>query len=150
MAEIDLGQIIQIIANLGVIVGIIFLIIEIKQTNDQAKAQSRFNYYKTRIELVTIAATDTNLVEIFNKKIRDEELSTEEALRIRLFTSALLTGWEYEYGEYKAGRLSLEDLDLPTKRVVFHGPMIDIHDTWENRPVNDEFRKFIEEKIISK
>jgi hypothetical protein len=42
MKKIDLGQTVQILANLGVIAGIVFLGIELQQNNALLGAQARF------------------------------------------------------------------------------------------------------------
>ncbi len=39
MKKIDLGQIITILANVGVVIGLVFLTLEIRQNNAQMRAQ---------------------------------------------------------------------------------------------------------------
>ncbi len=43
MKKIDLGQTITILANVGVIAGIVFLAVELRQNNTLMAAQARFN-----------------------------------------------------------------------------------------------------------
>ena len=48
MKKIDLGQTINTLANLGVIVGIMFLAIELNQNNQLPKNEARYNLQLSR------------------------------------------------------------------------------------------------------
>ncbi len=43
MKKIDLGQTITILANVGVVAGIVFLAVELRQNNEFMAADARFN-----------------------------------------------------------------------------------------------------------
>ena len=96
MKKIDLGQTITILANMGVIAGIVFLGIEIRQNQqslDEAnainralalrEAQNDFSTFRTTL------VQDEQLTEIWTRGLRDEELSEVEEARFAL----LCTEW---------------------------------------------------------
>lgn len=121
MKKIDLGQTIGILANLGVVAGIVFLAIEIGQNNAQLSSQSRFNYYQTRFGLNAMIAQDGDLADIVSRAVAGEELTRGEAVQARQVTELLFGMWEYEFGEFEAGNISLEDFDVIGKRRTFGG-----------------------------
>ena len=64
MKKVDLAQVIAMLANVGVIAGIIFLGYELHQNNEQLAADSRFNYYQTRVNFFRENATDEEFAEL--------------------------------------------------------------------------------------
>jgi hypothetical protein len=77
MKKIDLGQAISIIANLGVVAGLIFVGLEIQQEREIAQAnrlQSNSGAYRNWAEIVADNA------ELWAKGIYGEPLSLEEAV----------------------------------------------------------------------
>ena len=149
MKKIDLGQTITILANVGVIIGIVFLALEIRQNNSQLSAQSRFNYFQTRIDFSLLSATDPVLSPILAKLSLGEALDRHEEVLFFNFAIAALDAWRFEMLEYEAGRLTYEELDIPRKREIFNAPgfrsvfdQILEGDAW---PV--EFKDFLEEQL---
>lgn len=122
MKKIDLGQTINTLANIGVILGIVFLAFEINQNNSQLTAQSRYNYFRTRIDFSLLSATDPVLTPVLAKAALGEALSPEEDVLMNSFAIAALDAWRYEFLEYNDGRLSIEELDIPRKREIFNQP----------------------------
>ena len=150
MSEIDLGQTIGILANVGVIIGILFLALEIRQNNSQLRAQSRFSYFQTRIHMALVSASDPIISPILAKRALGQGLSPEEEVQISFFANATLDAWRYEILEYESGRLRMEELDIARKRAIFNLPAL--------RPVFDQaleqpgwpvgFKEFLKEQKI--
>jgi hypothetical protein len=67
MKKIDVGQFIAILANLGVLAGIAFLAVELRQSNELISAEARFNMLATRTEPYTLQITERDLPEILVK-----------------------------------------------------------------------------------
>lgn len=119
MSEIDLGQTIQILANVGVLVGLVVLIVELRQNNEQLAAQSRYNYYQNRITESRLVAQQPDLVELVLRVGNGEAVSDVDRIRITYRLLSLLTSWEYEHGEYKKGRISMEEFNIEAKRRLY-------------------------------
>ena len=121
MNRSDLGQAIGILANLGVVAGIVFLAIEIGQNNAELSSQSRFNYYQTRFGLNAMVAQDGELADVLSRAIAGEELARGEAVQARQVTELVFGMWEYEFGEFEAGNISADDFNVAGKRRTFGG-----------------------------
>ncbi len=143
MKKIDLGQTFQMIANIGVIGGIIFLGLEIQQNNEQLAAQSRYNYYQGRAAATLVFAQNGDMAEIALKSITGDALSPVESLRYGQLLSAALGTWEYEFGEYAAGRLSEEDFNPAVKRDLFERTGVQWRAAWNQHKVTAP-RRFVE------
>jgi hypothetical protein len=108
-------------ANVGVIAGIIFLGIEVKQNNEEIAAQSRFNYYQSRSENVDSWGQDKNTIDILLKSLTGFDLNPEEELMLTLRLQATIILWEYEFGEYVLERLSDEEMNPLDKKRIYDG-----------------------------
>ena len=51
MKKLDIGQTMSVLANVGIIAGIVFLGYELQQNNDQLRSQSRANIYSMQTEI---------------------------------------------------------------------------------------------------
>jgi len=120
MKNHNLGQTVQILANLGVIAGIVFLALEIHQNSEQLAGQSRFNYYQGRAQAYYSLAMDQSLADVFQRKLSGQALAPVEELRILSFFIGNLTLWEYEYGEFQRGLISEREFNLEAKRQAFN------------------------------
>jgi hypothetical protein len=145
--NVDLTQALDLFANLGVLGGIVFLAIEIRQNNKQLRAQSRFNYFQTRTELTKELATNLDLGRIAIKKATGEELTPQESHQDYFWTVTILTAWRYEFGEYTQGNLTLQELDLINKRRSIASASLSIREVLATSP-ESEFTQFVQEQII--
>ena len=119
MKKIDVAQTIAVLANVGVLAGIVFLSLELRQNNEQLTAQSRFNYYQNRIAEYWSIAENGELAELMHRATSGEELLPFEMARVTNRMYALITGWEYEFGEMERGRLLEEEFNVEAKRRVY-------------------------------
>jgi hypothetical protein len=146
--DIAFTQAVEILANIGVLGGIVFLALQIRQNNEELRAQSRFNYFQTRIGLSKELATNFDLGRIAISKASGDELTPQESYHSFLWAATVLAGWRYEFGEYKKGNLALEELDLATKRRAYGFP------GWSFREVfaavsESEFKQFVQDQIVA-
>jgi hypothetical protein len=116
MKKIDLGQVIQVVANLGVVAGIIFLALEIRQNSDLLSSQTRFNNLQNQMSLATMLVEDGELTELVARVMDGETISRAESLRLRQMVIMVLNTWEYEYREFEDGRLARDELKVDSKR----------------------------------
>ena len=103
MKKLDLGQTIQILANAGVIAGIIFLAIEIRQNNAQLSLQSYQSWAAANMEL-NMAVLDPSLSSIFDvanadsTKLTKENYVTYAMWQLSLMQMAQTTDYLYQAG----------------------------------------------------
>ena len=90
-------------ANIGVLIGIILLVIELDQNREMVRAQTR-NDISQQIEsrLLTLAS-NSQLTNVTRRAAAGEELSADEERQAYLYTSANLRGWENMHYQYRHG-----------------------------------------------
>jgi len=149
---LDLGQIIQIAANVGVIAGIVFLALEIRQNNDLLAAQAREALHASKRDINLLIASTPALADVVNKANRRELLTGSEELRLEALQRSVLVTMEWQFEEFRRGRLSLKDLKVEAWRTTFagKGTFGALHNIWEKWKLQTtpEFVRFIEEHVI--
>lgn len=105
MKKIDLGQAIGILANLGVIAGILLLAYELQQNNALMEAQGRFN----RLSIVNAAwgswAEDADLTELRVRAGKGEILSEVEQRRVEAAVMRILSIWIISIANFRMAHL---------------------------------------------
>jgi hypothetical protein len=103
MKKIDVTQTITILANIGVIVGIAFLAVEISQSNRLARLQMRNDIAQTIVATSLTAGTDP-IIPGLNLRARDPaSLTPEEYWRLTRTTEATWRLRENLYYQYQNG-----------------------------------------------
>ena len=152
MKKIDLGQTVGILANLGVIAGIIFLALELRQNNSLLTAQTAHALLSTKFEYRARIIDNTNgFTEILQKRRSGAQLSPVERSRVNIFVHDLLDIFRWQFREYQAGRLPDDYIDLRTW-----------HDLWDLNPdlrdlfeedkarLDPEFVRFMDENVVNR
>ena len=99
MKKIDLGQTVGILANIGVIVGIVFLAIEIRQNNELMEADARFNRLSLSTEAYNLLSTNRELATIQVKVANKEGLTEVEAFQASMAEMRFLLNMEWMFNE---------------------------------------------------
>lgn len=102
MKKIDLGQVIQILANLGVIAGLILLAVELEQNNELMAAEARFNRLSVQAESTTILAENPDLAGFLLKANSGAELAPIEQARLDYYLRRVFGNMEWAYRELPA------------------------------------------------
>lgn len=146
----QLNKWMSLVANLGVIAGIVFLAVEIRQNSDELSAQSRFNYYQQRAATMDSFVTDDRTLEAMFNLAQGKEIPPLETFRLAGRVSAIMTNWEYEFAEYQAGNITLAQFNIIGKRnaIVSLGALgVNIWMNYrETAPL--EFVQFMEEEVL--
>jgi len=82
LKKIDLGQAITILANVGVIAGILFLAIELQQNNDLLSAQARAARIELKTDFEGSVYQSAELAEIIARAHANDELTEAEEIRL--------------------------------------------------------------------
>ena len=107
MKKIDLGQTLGILANLGVVLGLILVVVEIEQSNEHAEASA----YQARIDQIDVAnqqfALSDDLPAIYVKLEQTglKSLDAEELLRVRSWELARYQRMAGQHYQYQQGYL---------------------------------------------
>jgi len=151
MRKIDAGQAITILANLGVIAGIVFLGVEIRQTNELMESEARFNRLSISTEARNILSTNGELAAIFVKVNNDESLTEVEALRFEEAQMRFLANMEWIFQERPDGSRDREYAETILMQALKTGPRSTATvEIFLNRRENfdPEFVRWIETNIL--
>ncbi len=106
MKKIELSQTIGIIANLGVIAGLVFVALEI-QTNTESNMISIDQNYATNFMTInSTIASNLGLAVVFEKGLAGEDLDRAEARQFRHLVSMYLTQSFHMLRLYDLGLIS--------------------------------------------
>ena len=116
MKKIDLGQTIQILANLGVIAGIVFLGIEVQQNNTLLGAQARTSRTQVRLDGLESKMTNPELLQAYVKRRGGQALTPMEQILFDMDVTRTLVTWQYIYGEFRAGLIEENAIQIENWR----------------------------------
>jgi hypothetical protein len=100
MKKVDLGQVITIFANIGVIAGIVFLGFEIRQSTAVAQASSYQQSTEKMADVRATIASDPELVRLWTLYVDQElpdDLDRESVLRLGLMVGNMFGAIEDAY-----------------------------------------------------
>jgi hypothetical protein len=151
MKKIDVGQAVGILANLGVIAGIVFLGIEIGQNSELMRSAAR-NAQNERIQdYIEQVYMTPGLAEIIVKARNSEPLTDAEDLMLFNRRLRLLRGFEVQHREYMEGTVD----SLPNWKTHFYKgqgrnpPLIEVWDEAKGA-LRSEFVQYVEENVIKR
>jgi len=105
MKKIELGQLISMLANIGVFVGIFLLAFELHQNNNSLKAQSRYNHTMAMAGYFDTVANDSDISAIIVKAQNGFDLNDHENFRLWNHYMYISSLWQWEYSEELLGRI---------------------------------------------
>ncbi len=150
MKKLDLGQTLGILANVGVIAGIVFLGVELRQNNELLVAQASFARFSIERERRERVMESPEYADLVIKARSDAPLSESERLRMTVASSDILDAWIWQFRELQAGRLPDGYIDLRAWRNL-----------WDNTPglrelyqadraeLGPEFIRFVDENVVN-
>jgi len=103
MKRIDLGQVINTIANVGVIAGIVFLGFELQQNSEMIRGQTRSQLARDVVDLFQMNMNDSQYADVLLRGNNGEELSELEAYQYNRHRSAWLYNWENVVYQHRIG-----------------------------------------------
>ncbi len=138
-----------LVANVGVIAGIVFLGIELRQNNELLEAEARFNRMRMSWDGWQSLAENRDLTELTVRAINGETLAVAEQVRVDAVMMRILVGMEWLYRELPPDspeRFYMRDTLLE----VFGGIGADLR-VWNRRKTSFDpsFVQWVEEKVIS-
>ena len=149
MNRIDLGQAIGILANIGVIAGIVFLAFELRQNNQLLSAESRATRHQARMELVEVYF-QAETASLLTKASAGEELSAAQRHQLRFLYNMTMTAWEWSYLESLRGLVEITDGDISTYRNNYRGAIPGLADYWQSRreTADPRFVQWFEDNVV--
>ena len=145
MKNIDVGQSINTVANVGVILGIVFLGLELQQNNEFAAESERATRYQAALGTYELVLNNPNLLRV-TLKARNEELTDDERSTLSIFFTRVWLGLQQTFDSTnEADRATFVRLH---RRTFEELPVL--QELWQrDREVLDpDFVAFMEQEII--
>jgi len=144
MKEIDLGHMIGVAANLGVIAGIVFLGVELRQNNELMAAGARFNRLQIATASYTFIAGDPQFAGLLARTDQSMDgITAAEREQLLNFGSRVLLNQQWTYFELPRKELPIENWRRISQRAHWRLAWTERRDA-----VNPEFEAWIDEYIL--
>jgi hypothetical protein len=115
MKKRDVGPVLAILANAGVIASIFFLAMQLRQNNELMDAERRFNRLEISTGSVTLLATTPSLAAAVAKfddptaAIDDLQLTPGDYTQVRAYYSRVIRNQEWTYSELPTSELPVQE-----------------------------------------
>ena len=150
MKKIDVGQMIQILANIGVIAGIVFLGVELQQNSAGLGVQARLEREDVRRRAAERRLDNDRLIVAWVKSAEGVALTPEEVFLIDIENGLSFVDWMFVYMQVRDGLLDETAIPLDAWREQFELPYRRMRESWvgsEHRYA-PEFVQFVRENIL--
>lgn len=150
MHKIDLGQSIAIIANVGVILGIVFLAFELRQNTDVMELQvSQLNLERQTDDLADYYRYP-DLRRAYVKFAQGERLTVDEDFILGAYAARVFATWRWRYEEQDGRGLPVEAM----QRAFYENtigettsPMMAHYWQYYRESIDPEFREWFESNV---
>ena len=156
--NISLGQLLEIIASVGVIAGIVFLAVELQQNNELLGAEARSTRLGVRLEEVQLPIHNPGLAEALIKHRNGEELTEYEQLVLDRNMETILVVFQNVFTEAQRGLIDENSIPLDSWRGYFSGRNLSTPGYWPNisaywetskTDFDPAFVEFMEENVVN-
>ena len=150
MKKIDVGQIIGILANIGVIAGIIFLGFELRQNNEMLVVQAEMAVSENQTDTLLAIVLEPELIELM---LKDEQTLTEvERHRLLILGLRAIRIWQGRYGMMERGLLDQTEVvqnirNIYDRETLNYGAPLAWEFYREGLPL--DFVQFFEENVVN-
>jgi len=110
MKKIELSRAINTLANLGVIAGIVFLIVELDQNNELLELEAKAILSQNLQDGWDRIASDPELVDVFIKDRNEKALSESEEFRLNAYWMGMLLRREWQFQHFPESNDGLDSM----------------------------------------
>jgi len=153
MKKIDLGQILNTLANVGVIAGIVFLAFELRQNNDLLTSQARVARHELRSnDTSRIVLQNVELLPILVKARANEVLTPNDLLALDMYLEQWILDWQFVFVEWQQGLLGNQEIPVEGwKNTIAIYPRF--HDVWNDARLRglyqEDFVEWMDENVVN-
>lgn len=143
-----IGAIGEVAGAIGVIVTLIYLATQIRQSNDLSRSESRQALVANDVTSLT---ANLRIADVFAKLVSDEDLTAEDQLRLSFMFSLDLRNREFEYFQYTNGLLD-EKVWLAYRQVILVNHSTRFGNIWWEKVgrglVDPGFAKLVDDLLV--
>jgi len=92
-----------LIANFGVLLGLLLLVYEIRQNHEMTRAQTRNEIAANEVDRLNFLAGNDELVDLLIRSNTEELLDEADRIKIRFLRYGAFRQWENNYYQYRMG-----------------------------------------------
>ena len=148
MKNIDLGQTIQILANVGVIAGILFLAVEIRQNNELLATQARYERADVRRSANLRYIENPELIRVTVAAQNGKPLTEEDSYLLERAYRLTLDDYNFVYDEYRRGLL--DERSLPGGGTLRRSPGMEALWNQQKSSYDPDFVQWVEEALLGR
>ena len=139
---------IALLANLGVVAGVVFLALEIQQNNELLVQESRYSMLENQKEWKFFLNGSPEIAKLIYQS-QTEELSDIDKWRRFDILAGLLLTWQWEWEQAESGRFGDSQLPIEAFRALWKYQ--NIHSEWaELKPIlRHDFAEFLERNVVN-
>ena len=147
MKKLDIGQTLTILANVGVIAGILFLAVELRQNNDLMTDEAERARAESRRESWALLADNGELAAIMVKERAGEQLTAAEEFQLVAYWTRDMIGYQTSFQQLP--REELMNAANYFRRVFETSPSL--RTAWEEYRVSldPDFVEFMEQSVVN-
>jgi len=158
MMRASVGHKVEILANLGVVAGLVFLGLEIQQNNELLETEIISTRQAIRAQDFLMPIEYPELGQALIDSRNGRELTDYQILILDRFTSTMLFNWQFIYAEYIKGRIDEDSMPVRVWRKAFQGQGTsetdywpDMREYWEKNHIafDPEFVAWMEQNIVN-
>jgi len=151
MKKLDIGQTVTILANFGVIAGLVFLGAQLQQTNRIMRWEALNQRDDRRIEHNTAVYENEDLASALMRLDAGEEVSPLDEYRVSFYYSNMFIRWDSTFQQIAEGILPESELrpEAVRRRIDYSPGMAEL---WREVGIvySPEFVEWMEENVIDK
>ena len=143
---------ISIIANIGVVVSIAFLGIEMQQNTAMMQSQTRNSIVENQLSLYERGITNSEFAEVASKLRSDPKSYADispERFQYALFVLSQLRIWENEFFQYQKGLFETDEFEARTNTWKVNISIMSTLNVWRNNETQfaPRFRNYLNDII---
>ena len=152
--QLDGSQIVDVLANIGVIAGIVFLAVELRQNNRLLSAQARYSLRQYRSDIADTIMSP-HVLKATHSYATGKNVTPAKKSAALMTALKALELWEWQHAEYVEGMLQRNSLPVDSWRLWFFGKgqsPVPFQEIWELRKdvLDPEFVRFFQESVIDR
>ena len=137
-------------ANVGVLIGIIFLAVELQKNNELLQSEASVTYVDLRRNGLMGLVQNDELLKTMVKSREGQELTQVELLRLETYYRSVFVNWEWEYKQFEAGTLDVleQPPELRMRPAVAYYPLM--REIWAVQKVamSPRFVQYMEQEVL--
>jgi hypothetical protein len=147
----DWSSIAEIVGAIAVVVSLLYLAIQMRSQNREARLSTINSSLAEWNSLLALVADSSELASIWNRGLKNEELSEDEEVRFRAFANSYLRVVEGLYLQHLEGRLDDRIWHGISKGTTDMLAATGLHRFWSHRQdwYSSEFREFVDTAMKS-